>query len=116
MARGQSVRLLASIPAKYTPDFMERLDMRTVAGKAVTERYHAVMTDLGGEDALSTIKRSLVRRFTWFEVMLEGMECRMASGEEVDIGAWMSSRTPGWASPRPWAWSAAPAMSAACAM
>lgn len=88
MARGKSVRLLASIPEKYEPDFMARLDRRTVLGRSVANRYHAVIEDLGGEDNLSTLRRSLVRRFTWFEVMLEGMECRMASGEEVDVGAW----------------------------
>ena len=88
MARGKSVKLLAAIPAKYSPDFMERLDKRTVIGRAVLARFHAVVTDLGGEDNLTTIRRSLVRRFTWFEVALEGMECRMASGEEIDIGAW----------------------------
>ena len=88
MARGKSVRLLASIPAKYTPDFMQRLDKRTVLGKAVLDRYQSVVADLGGEDALTAIKRSLVRRFTWYEVMIEGMECRAAAGEGVDIGAW----------------------------
>jgi hypothetical protein len=88
MARGKSVRLLAAIPAKYTPDFMERLDKRTVLGKAVRERHQAVMADLGGEEALSAVKRSLVRRFVWFEAMIEGVECRAAAGEEVDVGSW----------------------------
>lgn len=88
MARGKSVRLLASIPEKYSPDFMDRLDKRTVLGRSVLERYQAVMNDLGGEDKLTTVKRSLARRFTWYEVMLEGMECRMAAGEEIDIGTW----------------------------
>jgi len=88
MARGKSVRLLAAIPAKYSPDFLERLDKRTVLGKAVRERYHAIVTDLGGEAALATVKHSLVRRFVWFEAMIEGMECRAAAGESVDIGSW----------------------------
>lgn len=82
------MRLLASIPERYAPDFMDRLDKRTILGRAVLERFQAIMADLGGEDALSTVKRSLVRRFTWFEVMLEGMECRAAAGEEIDIGSW----------------------------
>lgn len=82
------MRLLAAIPAKYEPDFMERLDRRTVLGRAVADRFQAVIADLGGEDNLTTVKRSLCRRFTWFEVMLEGMECRMAAGEQIDIGAW----------------------------
>lgn len=88
MARGKSVRLLAAIPRKYTPDFMERLDKRTVLGKAVVDRYHAVVADLGGEEHLSAIKRSLVHRFTWFEVMIQGIECRAAAGEEIDAGSW----------------------------
>lgn len=88
MARGKSVRLLASIPPKYTPDFMDRLDRRTVLGKAVVDRYQAILADLGGESNLTAIKRSLVRRFTWFEMMIEGQECRAAAGEGVDIGTW----------------------------
>jgi hypothetical protein len=88
MARGKSVRLLASIPEKYTPDFMERLDKRTVLGKAIVERYSAIVADLGGDTALTTIKHSLVRRFVWFETMIQGMECRAAAGEEIDIGSW----------------------------
>lgn len=88
MARGKSVRLLASIPEKYTPDFMERLDKRTVLGKAIVERYGAIVADLGGDAALTTIKHSLVRRFVWFETMIQGMECRAAAGEEIDIGSW----------------------------
>jgi hypothetical protein len=88
MARGKSVRLLASIPKKYEPDFMSRLDKRTVLGKAVVDRYQRVTVDLGGEENLTAIKRSLVRRLTWFEIMIEGMECRAAAGEGVDIGSW----------------------------
>lgn len=88
MARGKSVRLLASIPERYTPDFMDRLDKRTVLGRAVLDRYAGVVSDLGGDESLSNIKRSLVRRFTWFETMIEGMECRAAAGEGVDIGSW----------------------------
>lgn len=88
MARGKSVRLLAAIPERYSPDFMDRLDKRTVLGKAVVDRYEAVIADLGGDDALTSIKRSLVRRLTWFEVMIEGFECRAAAGEAIDIGSW----------------------------
>jgi hypothetical protein len=88
VARGKSVRLLASIPERYSPDFMDRLDKRTVLGRAVLGRYMAVVSDLGGTEALSNIKHSLVRRFVWFETMIEGMECRAAAGEGVDIGSW----------------------------
>lgn len=88
MARRKSVRLLSKIPEKYAPDFITYLDKRTVMGKAVSDRYEALVADLGGADALSTVKHGLVRRFVWFEAMIEGIECRAASGEVVDIGSW----------------------------
>jgi hypothetical protein len=88
MARGKSVKLLASIPAKYRPDFIERVDRRTVLGRAVFNRFHAVVADLGGEEALSTIKRSHVRRLVTLECMIEGIECRALAGEDVDAGSW----------------------------
>jgi hypothetical protein len=88
MARGKSVRLLATIPTKYRADFIERLDKRTVLGKAVHDRYQAVVADLGGEEALSTIKRAHVRRLVTLESMIEGIECRALAGEEVDAGSW----------------------------
>jgi hypothetical protein len=91
MARGKSVRPRASIGPEYTDDFMERLDRRTVLRKAVFEHFESVVADLGGENNLSTIKLSLVRRFTWFEAMIQGIECRAAAGEEIDIGAGRSS-------------------------
>lgn len=88
MARGKSVKLLASIPAKYRADFLDRVDRRTVLGRAVHDRYHAVISDLGGDDVLSTIKRSHVRRLVTLETMIEGIEARALSGEEVDAGSW----------------------------
>jgi hypothetical protein len=88
MARGQSVRLLASIPEKYSPDFMERLDRRTVLGKAVVDHYQAIVADLGGAENLTTVRHGLVRRYVWFSTMIEGMECRAAAGESIDIGSW----------------------------
>jgi hypothetical protein len=88
MARGKSVRLLASIPENYSPNFMERIDKRTVLGRAVLERYGSIVDSLGGDQNLAPIKISLVRRFCWYEAMIEGMECRAAAGEGVDIGSW----------------------------
>jgi hypothetical protein len=81
-------KLSASLPENYAPNFMTQLDMRTVLGRAVRERHDAILTDLGGAESLSTIKLSLVRRFVWFEAMIEGMECRAAASEPIDVGCW----------------------------
>lgn len=88
MARGRSVRLLGEIPEKYSPDFMERLDRRTVLGKAVSQRFETVATDCGGLDTLSHVKIGLVKRFLWMECVIEGIELQLAAGEQIDIGSY----------------------------
>ncbi len=88
MARGKSVRLLGQIPEKYAPDFMERLDRRTVLGKAVSQRFEAVATDCGGLDALAHVKIGLIKRFLWMECVIEGIELQLAAGEQIDIGSY----------------------------
>ncbi len=88
MARGKSVRLLGEIPAKYTADFMARLDKRTVLGKAISQRFEAVATDCGGLDTLSHVKIGLVKRFLWMEATIEGFELQLASGDKIDIGSY----------------------------
>ncbi len=88
MARGKSVRLLGQIPAKYSPDFMERLDRRTVLGKAVSQRFDTVATDCGGLGACAHVKIGLIKRFLWMECVIEGIELQLAAGEQIDIGSY----------------------------
>jgi hypothetical protein len=88
MARGKSVRLLASIPKRYSPNFMERIDRRTVLGKAVFNLHAGLIEHLGGDSEVTIPLRSIVNRYTWSEMILQGIECRAASGEEVDVGSW----------------------------
>ncbi len=88
MARGRSVRLLGEIPAKYTPDFMERLDKRTVLGKAISLRFEAVATDCGGLEGLAHTKVGLIKRFIWMEAVIEGFELQLAVGERIDLGSY----------------------------
>ena len=88
MARGRSVRLLGEIPEKYTPDFMERLDRRTVLGRAVSQRFETVATDCGGLDTLAHVKIGLIKRFLWMECVIEGIELQLAAGEQIDIGSY----------------------------
>lgn len=88
MARGKSVRLLTSIPQEYSPDFMSRLDKRTVLGKAVNELHASLIEHVGGDGQVTVPLRSIVNRYTWSEMILQGMECRAAAGEELDVGSW----------------------------
>ena len=88
MARGRSVRLLGEIQEKYTPDFMERLDRRTVLGKAVSQRFETVAADCGGLEGLAHAKIGLIRRFLWMECVIESIELQLAAGEQIDIGTY----------------------------
>jgi hypothetical protein len=86
MARGISAKTLATIPARYAPDFAEQLDQRTSLAKAIRGRVDAIETDLGGGEALSHARRSLVRRVVWLEAIIEHAEQRLAAGEGIDLG------------------------------
>ncbi len=86
MARGKSVKLLGEIPAKYSQDFMQGLDRRTVLGKAISQRFETVATDCGGLDTLSHIKVGLIKRLIWMEAVIEGIELSFAAGAQIDIG------------------------------
>ncbi len=88
MARGESVRLLGKIPAKYSSDFMERLDRRTVLGKAVSQRFETIATDCGGLDTLSHVKVGLIKRLIWMEAVIEGFELQLAAGDQINLGSY----------------------------
>lgn len=86
MTRKAPSRILATIPDKYSPDFAERLDRRTSIAKAIRGRIEAIETDMGGADALSYARRSLIRRTVWLEAIIEHTEQRLAAGEGIDLG------------------------------
>lgn len=86
MTRNRSAPILATIPDKYSPDFPERLDGRTSIAKAILGRIEAIESDMGGADALSHARRSLVRRVVWLEAIIEHTEQKLAAGEGIDLG------------------------------
>ena len=67
---------------------MDRLDRRTVLGRAISQRFEAVASDCGGLDALAHVKIGLIRRFLWMECVIEGIELQLAAGEQIDIGTY----------------------------
>jgi hypothetical protein len=78
-------KLLTSVPAKFDPDFMERLSRRYSLARVVHDRRDALEAHCGGD--LSYVQRSLVKRLVWLELLTETYEQRVANGEEVDVGA-----------------------------
>ena len=73
-----------TLPDRFTPRFLDRLDGRTSAARALRQRLAELESDLGGE--LSYQQGSLARRVIWLESWLETQEAKAADGEDVQIG------------------------------
>jgi hypothetical protein len=87
VAREQASKLLSRIPADFRGDFMTIIDRNTPVGQAMHDRCAMVVTDLGGDDNLSTVKRSTARDWAGLDVLVESLLCRLAAGEEIDAGS-----------------------------
>jgi hypothetical protein len=85
MARKPKQKLLTQLPAKFDPDFIERLSRRYSLARVVQARREALEAHCGG--GLSYIQRSLIKRTIWIELLTESYEQKVASGEEIDVGA-----------------------------
>jgi hypothetical protein len=85
--RDSSARRLTSLPDKFTPDFVERLDKRTAIARGVLGRIREIESDAGGAENMSHARRSLVRRVMWLECVVESSEQRLAAGEAIDLGS-----------------------------
>lgn len=86
MARRPNQKMLVSVPAKFDPDFIDKLSRRYTLTRIVSERREALEAHLGGEN-LSYVQRSLIKRLIWLELITESHEQRFVNGEEIDIGA-----------------------------
>ena len=79
-------RALRSLPEKYVPNFLERLDARFALARVIRERVAAIESDMGGTETLSHARRSLARRAAWLEAVIEADEQRLAFGAPIDVG------------------------------
>lgn len=75
---------LKNIPRQYLGDWLARLDGRTAIAKAVHQRLHHLVADLGGPESLSYQEQSIIRRIVWLEAVIEQREVQLAKGEEID--------------------------------
>lgn len=73
------------MPAKFGPDFIEKLSKRCTLTRVVRERRDALAQHVGGN--LTYIQQSLVKRTVWLELITETYEQRFVNGEDVTIGA-----------------------------
>lgn len=85
MARKPKQKLLTAVPAKFDPNFIERLNRNYSLAQVVHDRREALVAHLGG--SLSYVQQSLVKRCIWIELLAEVYEQKIANGEEIDVGA-----------------------------
>jgi hypothetical protein len=64
----------------------EAIDGRTAVAKAFDSLVDAIHSDLGGEEQLSAIERSLVRAFAGAATTLEHTHCYILSGRPITGG------------------------------
>jgi len=61
------------------------IDGRTLIARRYRDIASAIAADQAGADRLSEARLQLVRRFAAAACIAEGMEARLAAGEEIDI-------------------------------
>ncbi len=87
----------AAVPygGRQTEDYISFLNCRKNPGLRLRRRLREIYADLGGEDRLSLMQKSLVERFVNIEVWQAGIEARLAGGENMDelIGSYLLSVT-----------------------
>ena len=88
MARGVSTKLLTTLPAEYSPQWLKRIDRRTKIWRAILPRIQRLEEDAGGADSLTHGKQSLCRRAAFLELLCEAQEIRFTAGEAADVGAY----------------------------
>jgi|HubBroStandDraft_4_1064222.scaffolds.fasta_scaffold01490_2 hypothetical protein len=79
-------RALRTLPTKYEPNFLERMDARFAIARVIRERVASIESDMGGTETLSHARRSLARRAAWLEAIIESDEQRLAFGAQIDVG------------------------------
>ena len=76
---------------RFRADFLQTMDGRVTAVKALRERFNALTTDLGGLEGLSFQEKTLCKRVVFLERHIEQMELLVAKGGAVEVHAYLAS-------------------------
>lgn len=69
--------------------FLERVDERSLVARRYREVLGSIVSDLGGNDAMSEAELILARRAASLVVVAEQYESRMADGGKLDLDSYM---------------------------
>jgi hypothetical protein len=91
-AKGQGKsNLLRDVPARYDEGFLDEMDGRSELAKVLRQRLRALVSDLGGLDALSYQERSLCKRAVHLERLIEQRELTLAHNGTVDESGYFNA-------------------------
>jgi hypothetical protein len=76
----------SSVPAKYKPGFIRRLDKRTRVARVMEGMLSQLQDALGGD--LSYQERSLCERIVHLEALIRTDEAKLREGKDVDQGSY----------------------------
>lgn len=68
-----------SLPAKFTPGFMKRLDGRQALAVRLRTSFDNIVEDLGGEQNLTYTRLVMIERFVFLEAMIANWEAQVAT-------------------------------------
>lgn len=69
---------LRSLPEKYEPGVLLKLDGRTSIFKRLKATYREIVRDLGGEESLSRVQLTLIERYSFLTGLLSEYEAEIA--------------------------------------
>jgi hypothetical protein len=84
------VRGERSLKRRPCPQLLVRaeLDGRTLAAKTFDKLVADIISDLGGEDACTTLEVNLVQAYAGASLQVETLNCRQLIGEQIDLTAY----------------------------
>jgi hypothetical protein len=85
---------LTTLPAKYEPGFLRRMDRRTEISQRLQAAYDTVVRDCGGFRLCSHVKLALIERFIFLEAMLQSWELMIVQNPKAAselIGRWVQA-------------------------
>lgn len=82
---------LKTLPAKFVPGFLKKLDGRYALAQHLTANYESIVDDLGGIEGLSHTRLTLIERFVFLQAVLENWESQFVNDPESSealLGRW----------------------------
>jgi hypothetical protein len=75
-----------AVPTQFRRGWLDELDGRLGLARDLRGRFDEIAADLGGIEALSYARRSLIERALWVEFWISQQERELVEGRDIDVG------------------------------